>query len=237
MWLVTCICRYKFALNKARSEINYKLAMFLHICCFPLQPAKPLVEVLQLPVDGREVACKDLLHLLVDLELSSLISIFLIVFSLCSFTCLSVHLASNLLYTLSGPICSGALSCVVLRSTWREWGDGVLVVVGEVGIGVGTRTATCWPDSKSPEEHQYHPLSSGCAFLIRKLKGSPLSEEERLFAGLSIYWMHFPTWDGNCSWFLSCVGYLHEDANMICCQTNWEDSLPAKSRKICLDSE
>ena len=69
----------------------------------------------------------------------------------------------------------------------------MLVVVGEVGIGVGTRTATCWPDSKSPEEHQYHPLSSGCAFLIRKLKGSPLSEEERLFAGLSIYGMHFPT--------------------------------------------
>ena len=78
MWLVTCICRYKFALNKARSEINYKLAMFLHICCFPLQPAKPLVEVLQLPVDGGEVACKDLLHLLVDLDLSSLISIFLL---------------------------------------------------------------------------------------------------------------------------------------------------------------
>ena len=90
MWLVTCICRYKFALNKARSEINYKLAMFLvetsrrnvlHICCFPLQPAKPLVEVLQLPVDGGEVACKDLLHLLVDLDLSSLISIFSIEFS------------------------------------------------------------------------------------------------------------------------------------------------------------
>ena len=53
-------------------------AMFLHICCFPLQPAEPLVEVLQLPVDGREVACKDLLHLLVDLDLSSLISIFLL---------------------------------------------------------------------------------------------------------------------------------------------------------------
>ena len=29
MWLVTYICRYKFTLNKARSEINYKLAMFL----------------------------------------------------------------------------------------------------------------------------------------------------------------------------------------------------------------
>ena len=76
MRLVTYICRFKFTLNKARSEINYKLAMFLHICCFPLQPAEPLVEVLQLPVDGREVARKDLLHLLVDLELPSLMSIF-----------------------------------------------------------------------------------------------------------------------------------------------------------------
>ena len=40
-------------------------------------------------------------------------------------------------------------------------------------------TATCCPDSKSPETHQYHPLSSGWAFLTRKWKGSPLSEEIR----------------------------------------------------------
>ena len=44
----------------------------LHVCGFSLQSAEPLVEILKLPVDGGEVASKDLLHLLVDLKLSSL---------------------------------------------------------------------------------------------------------------------------------------------------------------------
>ena len=117
-------------------------------------------------------------------------------------------------------------------------------------------TATCCPDSKSPETHQYHPLSSGWAFLTRKWKGSPLSEEIRsakvesvcvvVCPGFEYLYQNTPnngqhcclrgrqccllssiafissskednaicflvtsqTWDGHCSWFLSCVSYL-----------------------------
>ena len=66
---------------------------------------------------------------------------------------------------------------MVLVSGGKD-GEGAGTVGGGVG-GAGTTTATCCPDSKSPETHQYHPLSSGWAFLIRKLKGSPLSGEGR----------------------------------------------------------
>ena len=44
----------------------------LHVCCFSLEPAQPLVEVLKLAVDGGEVPCQDLLHLLIDLNLARL---------------------------------------------------------------------------------------------------------------------------------------------------------------------
>ena len=84
----------------------------LHVCGFSLQSAEPLVEILKLPVDGGEVASKDLLHLLVDLKLSSLkietgcqievnFKFLLAQYSVSPitywFTCLSVHLVSNLL--------------------------------------------------------------------------------------------------------------------------------------------
>ena len=46
--------------------------IFSHVRCFSFEPAEPLVEVLQLAVDGGQVPCQDLLHLLVDLNLASL---------------------------------------------------------------------------------------------------------------------------------------------------------------------
>ena len=87
--------------------------IFSHVRCFSFEPAEPLVEVLQLAVDGGQVPCQDLLHLLVDLNLASLqIETDRATFNLIFlqevilvlpitlhfwFTCLSVHLVSNLL--------------------------------------------------------------------------------------------------------------------------------------------
>ena len=51
----------------------------------------------------------------------------------------------------------------------------------------------------------------------------------------SVFLVTSQTWDGHCSWFLSCVSYL--DPILGSKKGSQKTTQPAKSRKICLDSE